>query len=160
MAIIITCLLFGELSNPSGQEKKTLVQKESEMIILSKVVFSHNRKKTSQKYLLDTSWLGKHSTELLRLLLSQQCTWEVKETALTSAVRKQDTWTHKYPPFGSIYRQINIYFYRSKHRSQETLSLFLKQDTVLNSIINIQVNVIDSVTLLRKSTKVCSSLEY
>ena len=44
------------------------------------------------------------------------------ETGLTSAVRRQDTWTHKYPTFGSIYRQINIYFYKGKCRSKENAS--------------------------------------
>ena len=121
-------------------------------MILSKAEFTPQQEKEMKSYslknifqLILVSWIMQYRA--LRLLSSNQRTQEVREPAPTSPVRKQDTWTQKCPSFGSVCRQINTYFYRSDHRSSETLSLFFKQGTVLNSIINIQVqnSLMDSV---------------
>lgn len=107
------------------------------------------------------NWLDKCSVQSYSDLGQQHSLVEVKETVLTSAVSKQNTWTHKYLSFGSVYRQIIFTCTGvSKYKSKETLSPFIEQNTVLNFIINIQVNALNSVSLSRKSTKVCSSLEY
>lgn len=101
-----------------------MVQNESEDDDIKQSSVYHTREKINEEKVnlilseissrWHINWLDKCSIEFLGFPLSQQLTWEVKETGLISAVRRQNSWIHKYPSFGSIYKQINVYFYRSK----------------------------------------------
>lgn len=98
----------------------------------------------SQKYVLaESSWLDKHSVQT-SLYSSKGISRPRKLRKLTQLWGSTAHGPINRPLFGSIYRQINIYFFRSKHKSH---SYFPKQDTVLNSIINIQAKAINSVTV-------------